>query len=162
MTLALALPSSLALASYPSRLRYLSASQLPLSHSLPISLSYLQDHPDYEAPRLKTTWMQMLPRMLCGCVILVLIVGAMVGVVWSIVSDAPGDPLHRKGHFCSLSFSLSLFLSSSLPVSLFRARAPFLSSACLCVCALAHTHHTHLIDSPTPFLPLSPMAFQVT
>ena len=96
---------------------------LPLSHSLPISLSSLQDHPDYEAPRLKTTWMQMLPRMLCGCVILVLIVGAMVGVVWSVVSDAPGDPLHRKGHFSSLSFSLSLFLSFS--ISLSRARSIF-------------------------------------
>lgn len=57
----------------------------------------LVDHPDYEAPRLKTTWMQMLPRMMCGCVILVVIVGAMVSVVWSVVDDAPGDPLHRKG-----------------------------------------------------------------
>lgn len=56
----------------------------------------LVDHPDYEAPRLKTTWMQMLPRMACGCVILLVIVGAMVSVVWSVVSDAPGDPLHRK------------------------------------------------------------------
>ena len=57
----------------------------------------LVDHPDYEAPRLKTTWMQMLPRMMCGCAILVVIVGAMVSVVWSVVADAPGDPLHRKG-----------------------------------------------------------------
>jgi len=57
----------------------------------------LVDHPDYEAPRLKTTWMQMLPRIMCGCVILVVIVGAMVSVVWAVVADAPGDPLHRKG-----------------------------------------------------------------
>jgi hypothetical protein len=56
----------------------------------------LVDHPDYEAPRLKTTWMQMLPRMACGCAILLVIVGGMVSVVWSVVSDAPGDPLHRK------------------------------------------------------------------
>lgn len=56
----------------------------------------IQDHPDYEAPRLKTTWMQMLPRMMCGCAILVVIVGAMVSVVWGVVSNAPGDPLHRK------------------------------------------------------------------
>ena len=41
--------------------------------------------------------MQMLPRMMCGCVILVVIVGAMVSVVWGVVADAPGDPLHRKG-----------------------------------------------------------------
>jgi hypothetical protein len=57
----------------------------------------MQDHPDYEAPRLKTTWMQMLPRLMCGCAILVVIVGAMVSVVWGVVSNAPGDPLHHKG-----------------------------------------------------------------
>ncbi len=118
---------------------------LPLSHSLPLSLSSLQDHPDYEAPRLKTTWMQMLPRMLCGCVILVLIVGAMVGVVWSIVSDAPGDPLHRKGHFSSLSFSLSLFLSFSLSLflSFSFARALHFCPVCVYVCVRSHTHTTH-------------------
>ena len=39
----------------------------------------------------------MLPRMMCGCVILLVIVGSMVGVVWNVVSSAPGDPLHRHG-----------------------------------------------------------------
>jgi len=31
-----------------------------------------------------------------GCLILVGILGLMGGAVWSIVSDAPGDPLHVK------------------------------------------------------------------
>ena len=55
----------------------------------------LVDHPDYEAPRLKSTWLQMLPRMMCGCAILLAVVVPMVSVVWSVVSNAPGDPLHH-------------------------------------------------------------------
>lgn len=35
-------------------------------------------------------------RMCVGCLILVGILGLMGGAVWSIVSDAPGDPLHQK------------------------------------------------------------------
>lgn len=34
--------------------------------------------------------------MCVGCLILVFILGLMGGAVWSIVSDAPGDPLHVK------------------------------------------------------------------
>lgn len=77
----------------------------------------LVDHPDYEAPRLKTTWMQMLPRMMCGCVILVVIVGAMVSVVWSVVSDAPGDPLHRKGGGKGVAASATAIKQAALHAS---------------------------------------------
>jgi hypothetical protein len=77
----------------------------------------LVDHPDYEAPRLKTTWMQMLPRMMCGCVILVVIVGAMVSVVWSVVSDAPGDPLHRQGGRKGVAASAAAIKQAALHAS---------------------------------------------
>ncbi len=39
-------------------------------------------------------------RILVGFAILVVIVGSAVYFVWTIVSDAPGDPLHRKSIIC--------------------------------------------------------------
>jgi len=84
----------------------------------PVGGARLVDHPSYRAPKLKSTWCQMLPRMAAGCACLLVILVAMISVVWSVVSSAPGDPLHtsakhNKGGLSSAASSASNTTGSS-------------------------------------------------